>query len=133
MEVQRAPHHRLHGRALALPNHSVLSGHPGYFRQRLCILLDDQIPPGVVYSIRFELLLKGETHVVTTVARSTYGVYANSGGLRVGLAFKDEEPKRAGLIKSLAENSQRLTPQTTDRIYRPALEATRLISRAPPA
>jgi len=104
MEVQRAPHYPLHGRAqLALPNHSVLSGHTlDISVSELCILLDDQIPLGVVYSIRFELLLKGEIHVVTALARSTYGVFASSGGFRVGLAFKDEDPKRAELIKSLA-------------------------------
>jgi len=104
MEVQRAARYPLHGRVqVALSNKLVLSGHTiDISIGGVCILLEDQIPLNVVFPIRFEMVIKGKTHVITAQARSIYGVFASGGGFRVGLAFTENDPHRSELIKSLA-------------------------------
>ena len=94
----------MHGRAqVALPNQRVLSGHAlDISLGGLCILLEDQIPPGVVYPIRFEMVIQGKTNVVMALAKLVYCVFASHGGFRLWFAFTEEYPKRTTLIKSLA-------------------------------
>ena len=94
----------MHGRVqVALPNQSVLSGHTlDISVDGVCILLDDQIPQGVSYPIRFEIIVHGKVDVFTALARVVYGVFASHGGFRVGFQFNEDDPKRTALIKTLA-------------------------------
>jgi len=103
MEVLQVTRYPLHGRVqVALPGHAVLSGHAVDISvSGICILLEDQIPLNVVYSIRFEMPIRGAIHVITAQAESIYGVFASGGGVRVGLTFRDNNPQRTELIKSL--------------------------------
>ena len=104
MEVQRVTRHPMRGRAqVALPNQSVLSGHTlNVSVDGVCILLEDQIPQGASYPIRFEMIINGKVDVITALARAVYGVFASQGGFRVGFQFKEDDPKRTTLIKKLA-------------------------------
>ena len=104
MEVQRATRYPLHGRVqLALPDQTLLSGHAlDISVGGICIILQDQIPIGVDFLIRFEMAVKGKTHVITAQSKSIYGVFASGGGFRVGLGFKENDPHRTDLINSLA-------------------------------
>jgi hypothetical protein len=104
MEIQRATRYPLHGRVqLALLNQTILSGHAlDISVGGICIILQDQIPIGVVFVIRFEMAVKGKIHVITAQAKSIYGVFASGGGFRVGLGFKENDPHRTELINSLA-------------------------------
>ena len=65
-------------------------------------MLQDQIPTGVVCPIRFEMMINGKDHVITAQAKSIYCVLTGSDGFRAGLAFKEDDPQRTTLIKSLA-------------------------------
>ena len=104
MDGQSSTRYPLHGRVqVALPSQSVLSGHTlDISVGGLCVLLQDQIPLGVVYPIRFERAIKGKPHVITALAKSVYGVFASSGGLRAGFAFEEDDQHRTELIRSLA-------------------------------
>ena len=104
MEVQRATRYPLHGRVqVALPNQTILSGHAlDISVGGICIILQNQIPVDAVFLIRFEMVVKGKIHVITAQAKSIYGVFASGGGFRVGLGFKEHDPHRTELIKSLA-------------------------------
>ena len=94
----------MHGRVqVALPNQSFLSAHMvDVSVDGICITLQDQIPVGVVYPIRFEMIINGKDHVITALAKSIYCVLASSDGFRAGFAFKDIDPQRTAMIKSLA-------------------------------
>ena len=104
MEVQQPTRYPLHGRVqVALPSQAVLSGHAlDISVGGLCVFLHDQIPLGEVYTIRFEMVIKGKTHVITALAKSAYGVFANGDEFHVGFSFKEDDPQRTALIKSLA-------------------------------
>jgi len=56
---------------------------------------------GAVCPIRFEMMINGKDHVITALAKSIYCVLAGSDGFRVGFAFKEDDPQRTTLIKSL--------------------------------
>lgn len=120
MHVDRSTRIHLRSRVqVALPNRQVLSGHTlDVAVGGICIILQDQIPVGMVYPIRFEMLLKGKTHVITTEAKSIYGVFASGGGFRVGLAFTHVDAHRTELIESLA--GKRLSADTTGRASEPS-------------
>lgn len=111
MEIQRLIHHALHGRAqVALPNQSVLLGHTlDVSIGGICILLQDQIPLGIEYLVRFEMSIQGKVHVVTAQTKSIDGVFAN-GGFRVGFAFKESDAQRSALINSLAGKKPMVDP-----------------------
>jgi len=104
MEVPRVTRYPLHGRVqVAVSNQIVLSGYTHDISvDGICVLLQDQIPVDVVYPIRFEMAINGKTHLITARAKSIYGVFASGGGFRVGLVFKDDDPHRSELIRSLA-------------------------------
>ncbi len=109
MDVQRPTRYPIRGRAqVALPNKVILPGHTlDISIGGVCIVLDDQIPVNVSYPIRFEVPVNGKVEVITTTARSVYGVFASQGGFRVGFQFNDADPKRAALIKTLANNGKK--------------------------
>lgn len=65
-------------------------------------MLQGQVPVGMVCPIRFEMMINGKDHVVTALAKSIYCVLAGSDGFHVGFAFKEDDPQRTILIKSLA-------------------------------
>jgi len=104
MEDQRATRYPMRGRVqVALPNQTILSGYTlDISVGGICIILQDQIPVGVHFPIRFEMAVKGKIHVVTAQTKSIYGVFASGGGFRVGLGFRENDPHRTELIKSLA-------------------------------
>lgn len=112
MEVQRPIRYPIRGRAqVALPNQTVFSGHTlDISLGGVCILLDDQIPLNVLFPIRFEMTVNGKVEVITTRARSVYGVFASHGGFRVGFQFNDDDPNRTALIKKLAGKKPMVDP-----------------------
>ena len=88
---------------VALPNQSFLSAYMvDVSVEGICITLQDPIPVGVVYPIRFEMMVNGKAHVITALAKSIYCVLASSGDFRAGFAFNDKDPQRTTVIKSLA-------------------------------
>lgn len=104
MEVQRLTRYPMRGRAqVALPNKRVFSGHTlDISVGGVCILLDDQIPQGASYPIRFEITVNGKIDVITALAKAVYGVFASQGGFRVGFQFNEKDPQRTALIQRLA-------------------------------
>ena len=112
MELQREPRYPLHGRAqVALPNQVILAGRTVDISVGgVCLLIDDQIPQGLICAVRFEMLVKGITHVITAQAKTIYGVFANAGGFRVGFAFNAVDAQRTALINSLAGKKPMVTP-----------------------
>lgn len=103
MEIPRAVRHPIHGRAqVALPDNQVLKGRTVDIAEGgICLLLDDQIPSGVTYLLRFELFAKGKPNVLIAKAKLVYGVFASQGGFRAGFQFAEEDTQRLALIKSL--------------------------------
>lgn len=104
MEAPRSTRYPVHGRVqVALSKQIVLSAHiVDIWIEGICIVLQDQIPMGVVCPIRFEIMVNGKDHVLTALAKSIYCVLAGSDGFHVGFAFKEDDPQRTILIKSLA-------------------------------
>ena len=112
MDVQRPTRYPIRGRAqVALPNKVILAGHTlDISIGGVCIVLDDQGPMNVSYPIRFEIPVNGKIEVITTTARSVYGVFASQGGFRMGFQFNDADPKRSAIIKSLAGKKPMVSP-----------------------
>ena len=112
MELQREPRYPLRGRAqVALPNQIILAGRTVDISVGgVCLLIDDQIPPGVICTVRLEMLVKGKTHIITAQAKTIYGVFATGGGFRVGFAFREGDAQRTSLINSLSGKKPMVTP-----------------------
>ena len=104
MEVQRATRYPLHGRAqVALPSQTIVAGHTVDISEGgVCLLLNDRISVPAPCTIRFEMCIKGQVHIITAQVKSVYGVFASQGGFRAGFEFKDSDQNRTALIKSLA-------------------------------
>jgi len=96
MEVRRSTRYPVRGRVqVALPNQIILSAHTVDISvEGICIVLQDQIPTGVVCPIRFEMTVNGKDHVITAQAKSIYFVLAGGDGFRAGFAFREDDSQR---------------------------------------
>ena len=104
IETGREASHPLHGRVqVALPERSVVAGRTlSVSPHELCVVLDEQLLIGSRYMIRFELFARGRMHLVTALAKASYGVFASRGGFRVGFQFAEDDSERTALIYSLS-------------------------------
>jgi hypothetical protein len=121
MELQRQPHHPLHGRAqVMLPDQSVIAGHSQEISLGgVCLLLDDPIPDGTLCTLRFEMLVNGKDNIVLASSKSVYGVFTSHGGFRVWFSFSDQDAQRSALIKALVGNKPMSPAETVDQTEHP--------------
>ena len=121
MEIQRQPHHHLHGRAqVMLPDQRVIAGHSQEISLGgVCLLLDDPIPDGSLCTLRFEMLVNGKLSIIIAPSKSVYGVFASHGGFRSWFSFSEQDTQRTALIKALLGNKPMVNRESAEHPEHP--------------